>query len=71
MSWRPVIAVTPVQSKKGLTSITVLFNESMEQGSAASAANYSVLGAVSKKKHTVYTKSVGKLSFSYSDSSAR
>jgi hypothetical protein len=64
-----VIAATPVHSRKGLTSITVMFNESMDPTSAATTANYTVFGAVKKKKHTVYTKSVGKLSFSYSVSS--
>jgi hypothetical protein len=46
-------------SKKGLTSIIVYFDQPMNSGSAGSVSNYKVFGAVTKKKHTVYTKFVG------------
>ena len=56
------------QSKKGISAFTVLFDESMNSGSATSIANYQVFGAVKKKKHTVYTKFVRILRISYVDS---
>jgi uncharacterized delta-60 repeat protein len=55
-------------SKKGLTSIIVLFDASMDSGSAGSQGNYKVFGAVKRKKHTVYTKFVGIRSITYDDS---
>ena len=53
------------QTRKGLTSITVTFDEAMDPGSAMSPSNYSVFGAVTKKKRTVYTKRVGTRKVSY------
>ena len=53
------------QSRKGITAITVLFDESMNSGSATSLANYQVFGAVKKKRRTVYTKFVGIRRVSY------
>jgi titin len=45
-------------SKKGLTSVTIGFNEALNGGSAASAGLYRIFGAVKKHKKTVYTKLV-------------
>jgi hypothetical protein len=45
-------------SKKGLTSIIVYFDQPMNSGSAESVSNYKVFGAVTKKKHTGFTKPV-------------
>jgi len=48
-----------VQSKKGLTSITIAFDETLNPGSAENMGFYSdVLGAVKKHRKTVYTKGV-------------
>ena len=46
------------QSKKGLMTITIGFNEALSAASADNPGLYSVLGAVKKKKKTVYTKVV-------------
>jgi uncharacterized delta-60 repeat protein len=54
-------------TKKGLTSITVSFDESMNAASATSPNFYTVFGAVTKKKRTVYTKPVGIRQISYND----
>ena len=50
--------VSVSRSKKGLTAITVGFDEALEQGSVSNLGLYSVLGAVTKHKKTVYTKGV-------------
>ncbi len=68
---RPRLASRPspsASSKKGLTSISVLFDQAMDSGSAGNAGNYTVFGAVKKKKHTVYTKDVGIRSVVYNAS---
>jgi uncharacterized delta-60 repeat protein len=44
------------KTKKGLTSITVAFDEPMNLSSVTSKSNYAVYGAVTKKKKTVYAK---------------
>jgi uncharacterized delta-60 repeat protein len=54
-------------SKKGLISITVSFDQSMNSGSAGSQGNYQVFGVVKKKKHRVYTKFVAIRSVTYDD----
>jgi hypothetical protein len=55
-----VASVAPASSKKGIASFTVSYNEPLSPGSAASAALYHVLAAVTKvvKRHkqTLYTK---------------
>ena len=55
-------------TKKGLTSITVAFDESMNPGSVMSASNYTVFGAVTKKRRTLYAKALGIRQISYNDS---
>jgi hypothetical protein len=55
-------------SKKGLTSITVLFDQAMATGSAGNPGNYALGGAVKKKKHTLYTKRVSIRSVTYNAS---
>ena len=51
--------VSVSQTKKGLTAITVGFDEPMDSESVGNRALYSVFGAVKKHKKTVYTKGVG------------
>jgi hypothetical protein len=53
------------RSKKGLTSISLAFNEALESGSASNVDLYSVLGAVKKKGKTVYNKKLHIKSVSY------
>jgi hypothetical protein len=50
--------VSVTRTKKGLTSITVGFDEALNPGSVANRALYSVLGAVKKHRKTVYSKGV-------------
>jgi hypothetical protein len=45
-------------SKKGLIAITIGFNEALNRGSVGNLGLYRVLGAVKKRKKTVYTKTV-------------
>jgi hypothetical protein len=45
-------------TKKGLTSITVGFNEALNSVSASNQGLYRVFAAVKKHKKTVYTKKV-------------
>src|SRR5262249_41615050 len=47
-----------VNSRKGLTAITLPFNEALTPGSASNPSLYSVLGAVKKKGKAVYSKKV-------------
>ena len=54
-----------VQSKKGLTSITIAFDATLNPGSAVNRGFYSVLGAVKKHRKTVYTKGVPLRGVSY------
>jgi uncharacterized delta-60 repeat protein len=58
------------RSKKGITSITVSFDQPMNSGSASTIGNYHVFGAVKKKKHTVYTKFIGIKSVRYTGNTA-
>jgi uncharacterized delta-60 repeat protein len=61
-----VMQIAPgVQTKKGLTSIIVFFDQPMNPGSAMSRSNYTVFGAVKKRKRTVYTKPIAIRSVSY------
>ena len=65
------IAIVGVgRSRKGLTSITIGFDEALNPGSVGNLALYSVLGAVKKRKKLVYSKGVVIRSASY-DPSAR
>ncbi len=61
--------VSVSRTKKGLTAITVGFDEALESQSADSEAFYSVLGAVKKHKKTVYTKGVGVKGISFDGNS--
>ena len=54
-----------VITKKGLTSITVGFNEGLNSSSAVNRVLYSVNGAVKKRGKTVFTKRVGIGGLSY------
>jgi hypothetical protein len=56
-----------VVTKKGLTSITIGFNERLNSSSAINRALYSVHGAVKKRGRTVLTTSVGIGGVSYDD----
>ena len=47
------------QTRKGLTAITVAFDEGLDSGSVNNTALYNVLGAVKKHRKTVYSKRVG------------
>ena len=51
-----IVSVT--RTKKGLTAITVGFDETIAPGSVVNPAQYSVLGAVTKRKKILYTKAV-------------
>jgi uncharacterized protein (TIGR03032 family) len=56
------------RSRKGLTSITIGFDESLNPGSVGNLALYRVLGAVKKRKQTVFSKGVVIRSTSYDPS---
>jgi hypothetical protein len=58
-----VVSVT--RSKKGLTSITVGFNEALLAESVILPSHYSVFGAAKKRGKTVYTKGLGKWTISF------
>ena len=47
-----------VQSKQGVKSISVAFNESLNSASASTRGFYHVFAAVKKKHKTVYTQAV-------------
>jgi hypothetical protein len=47
------------RTKKGLTAITIGFDEAMDPGSEGTPGLYSVLGAVKKHRKVAYTKGVG------------
>jgi hypothetical protein len=47
------------RTKKGLTAITVVFDEALDAVSADNPAVYSVLGSEKKHRKTVYSKRVG------------
>jgi hypothetical protein len=57
--------VSVKHSKKGVTIITVAFNEALDLGSADSASLYTVLEGVKKRKKTVYSKPVAIRNVSY------
>jgi hypothetical protein len=50
--------VSASQGKKGLTGITVVFDEALDANVVNDRALFQVLGAVKKHRKTVYTKSV-------------
>jgi hypothetical protein len=51
--------VAASRTKKGLTAITVAFDEALDSVSVSNSALYNVLGAVKKHRKTVYSKGVG------------
>ena len=51
--------VSLTRTKKGLTSITVGFDEALVRESVINLSLYSLLGAVTKHHKTLYTKGVG------------
>jgi uncharacterized delta-60 repeat protein len=55
-------------TKKGLTAITVTFDESMNPGSVMSAGDYTLRGEMIKKKHPVFNKPVPIRRVTYNDS---
>ncbi len=69
----PVEKSTPELTKKGLTSVNVSFDESLEAASAEDSSDYHVFGAVTKvvkhRRKTVYTKPIKIKSVTYSSSS--
>jgi hypothetical protein len=58
---------TVAHSKKGLTAITIAFNESLISASATSPALYSVLAGVKKRGKTAYTKPLAIGTIQYAD----
>ena len=58
-----IVSVT--HSRKGITSITIGFNEALEPGSADNRGLYSVLEGVKRRKKTVYSKADTIRSVSY------
>ncbi len=62
-----IVSVT--RTRKGLTSITVGFDEPLLAGSVTELAHYSVFGAAKKHGKTVYTKGVGKWTISFDGNS--
>jgi hypothetical protein len=52
-------------SRKGLISITIGFNEALERSSVVNPSLYSVLGAVTKRKKTLYSKALVIQSITY------
>jgi hypothetical protein len=64
-----VTGSSPVQSKKGLTSVDVAFDAALETASAQDSSKYHVFGAVTKvvkhRRQTVYTKPIPIGSVSY------
>ena len=58
-----IVSVT--HSRKGITSITIGFNEALEPGSADNRGLYSVLEGVKKRKKTVFNKADTIKSISY------
>jgi hypothetical protein len=56
-------------SRKGLTSITIGFDAPLDPGSAATAAHYSLSGAVKKRRSISYTRPVGFLTPTYNPGS--
>jgi hypothetical protein len=61
--------ITSTGSKrKGLTAITIAFDEALNASSAMNSALYSVLGAVTKRRKTTFSKDVAFLGASYNGS---
>jgi hypothetical protein len=58
---------TTTHTKKGLSAISITFNESLNSASATSAALYHVFSGVKKKGKTLYTKPVAIGSIQYAD----
>ncbi len=54
-----------VVTKKGLTSITIGFNEGLSSSSAVNRVLYSLHGAVKKRGKTMFTQGVGVGGVSY------
>jgi hypothetical protein len=56
----PQLAATPVagRSRKGMTSISLRFNEALDPSSASNTSLYQVLGAVKKHRKTAYSMAV-------------
>jgi hypothetical protein len=52
-----MIAALP-HSRKGLSALTVSFDEPLTPGSASNPRLYSIFGAVRKRKQTVFAKSI-------------
>jgi hypothetical protein len=57
------------RSKKGLISVTIGFNEALDRSSVENARLYSVLGAVTKRRKTIYNKPVGIQSIGFNGNS--
>jgi hypothetical protein len=61
-----VVAIAPVASRKGLTSITVSYNEPLNSDSASNSVLYHVFATVTrivkKRKQTLFTKALAILS---------
>ena len=55
-------------TRKGLTAITVSFNEALNGNSAISRVLYELLGGVKKRRQLVYTKALAIKTISYSES---
>jgi hypothetical protein len=65
----PLGTPTANHSGKGLTAISIAFNEALEPSSASNVGMYSILGGVRKKGKTVYTRGIGIKSVMYNPSS--
>jgi hypothetical protein len=59
----------PVKSRKGVTAVSVAFNQPLDPASADNPGLYRVLRGVKKRKKTVYTKALKIRSISYVSSS--
>ena len=62
-------ATTSVKSKKGITVVSIAFNQPLNPAAADNVGLYRVLGGVKKKKKMVYTKALKIRSISYVSSS--
>ena len=56
-----------MQTKKGLSAITVSFNEALDPASAQNVGRYSVLASVKKRGKTVFSKRLGIRGVSYNN----
>jgi hypothetical protein len=57
--------ITDVSTKKGLSAITISFDEALNSNSAMNSSLYSVLGAVTKRRKTTFSKRVALHAASY------